>query len=69
MLSPSTSTRPTTIKGMKMSFQHEIDEYNREIHNLTIRAESLQFAMSVLIAEVRKLEEMQRIAARAGISA
>jgi hypothetical protein len=54
---------------MKMSFQHEIDEYNREIHHLTIRAESLQFAMSVLIAEVRKLEEMQRIAARAGISA
>ncbi len=52
-----------------MNMQQEIDEYNREIHKLTIRAESLQFAMSALLAEVRKLEEMQRIAARAGISA
>ena len=52
-----------------MNVQHEIDEYNRVIHKLTIRAEALQFAISAALAEVRKLEEMQRVAARAGISA
>ena len=49
--------------------QQEIDEFNREIHNLTIKAETLQFRIAAALAEVRKLEEMQRIAARAGISA
>lgn len=54
---------------MKMSMQQEIDEFNREIHNLTVTVDGLQFRISAALAEVRKLEEMQKIAARAGISA
>ena len=51
-----------------MTMQQEIEEFNREIHNLAVTVDGLQFRIAAKIAEVRKLQEMQRIAARAGIS-
>ena len=59
--------RPTTNQGEKMNLQQEIEELNREIHNLGVKIDNLQIGIEARIREVRKLEEMRRVAVRAGI--
>ena len=50
-----------------MNLQQEIEELNREIHNLGVKIDNLQIGIEARIREVRKLEEMRRVAVRAGI--